>query len=33
MGRGGYLYAFANDAWTGYLSNAGAVTLWVTRLP
>ena len=33
VGRGGYLYAFANDAWTGYLSNAGAVTLWVTRLP
>jgi len=33
VGRGGYLYAFANDAWTGDLSNAGAVSLWVTRLP
>ncbi|GAA4914917.1 putative alpha/beta hydrolase family protein DUF2235 [Actinomycetospora succinea] len=30
--RGGYLYAFANDAWTGYGSNAGAVTLEVVRV-
>ncbi|MHC1560685.1 DUF2235 domain-containing protein [Actinomycetospora sp. C-140] len=30
--RGGYLYAFANDAWTGYGSNRGAVTLRVARL-
>ncbi len=29
---GGYLYAFANDAWTGYASNRGAVALRVTRL-
>lgn len=29
--RGGYLYAFANDAWSGYGSNRGAVTLRVTR--
>lgn len=30
--RGGYLYAFANDAWTGYGSNRGAVTLEVVRV-
>ncbi|MEJ2888049.1 DUF2235 domain-containing protein [Actinomycetospora aeridis] len=30
--RGGYLYAFANDAWTGYGTNAGAVSLRVTRI-
>ncbi|HSK61157.1 MAG TPA: hypothetical protein VK935_19115, partial [Actinomycetospora sp.] len=29
--RGGYLYAFANDAWSGYASNGGAVALRVTR--
>lgn len=29
--RGGYLYAFANDAWTGYGSNGGAVTLEICR--
>ncbi|GAA4864799.1 T6SS phospholipase effector Tle1-like catalytic domain-containing protein [Actinomycetospora straminea] len=30
--RGGYLYAFANDAWTGYGSNGGAVALQVARV-
>jgi hypothetical protein len=30
--RGGYLYAFANDAWSGYASNGGAVALRVTRV-
>ncbi|MFC5141894.1 DUF2235 domain-containing protein [Actinomycetospora rhizophila] len=30
--RGGYLYAFANDAWTGYGSNGGAVALSVARV-
>ncbi|MEJ2862340.1 DUF2235 domain-containing protein [Actinomycetospora flava] len=30
--RGGYLYAFANDAWTGYGANGGAVTLEVARV-
>jgi hypothetical protein len=30
--RGGYLYAFANDAWTGYGTNAGAVSLRVVRV-
>lgn len=30
--RGGYLYAFANDAWTGYGSNGGAVALEVVRV-
>lgn len=30
--RGGYLYAFANDAWTGYGSNGGAVVLGVARV-
>lgn len=30
--RGGYLYAFANDAWPGYASNGGAVALRVTRV-
>jgi hypothetical protein len=30
--RGGYLYAFANDAWSGYASNDGAVALRVTRV-
>lgn len=29
--RAGYLYAFANDAWSGYGSNRGAVALRVTR--
>jgi hypothetical protein len=30
--RGGYLYAFANDAWSFYDNNRGSVTLTVTRL-
>lgn len=32
VSSGGYLYAFANDAWTGYGTNSGAVTCTVTRL-
>ena len=31
--KGGYLYAFANDAWGRYLSNQGSVRLMVTRVP
>ena len=31
--EGGYLYAFANDAWGRYLSNQGSVRLVVTRVP
>ena len=30
--RGGYLYAFANDAWSFYDNNRGSVTLTITRL-
>ena len=29
---GGYLYAFANDAWSFYDNNRGSVTLFITRL-
>ncbi|MBT9373279.1 DUF2235 domain-containing protein [Rhizobium sp. CSW-27] len=29
--RGGYLYAFANDAWQLYFNNAGSVRMRVTR--
>jgi uncharacterized protein (DUF2235 family) len=29
--KGGYLYAFANDAWHFYDNNRGHVTLWVKR--
>jgi hypothetical protein len=31
--QGGYLYAFANDAWGQHQSNQGSVRLTVTRLP
>jgi hypothetical protein len=31
--EGGYLYAFANDAWGRYLNNQGSVRLAVTRVP
>lgn len=30
--RGGYLYAYANDAWGFYVNNRGSVRLTVTRL-
>lgn len=29
--RAGYLFAYANDAWGGYLDNAGALRMTVTR--
>jgi len=29
--RGGYLYAFANDAWGFYSNNRGSVRLTITR--
>lgn len=31
--KGGYLYAFANDAWNGYGGNRGQVKVTITRLP
>jgi hypothetical protein len=31
--KGGYLYAFANDAWGFYRNNQGSIRLTVTRLP
>ena len=30
--QGGYLYAYANDAWGRYADNQGSVRLTVTRL-
>ena len=33
VSAGGYLYAFANDAWGWYGDNQGSVRLTVTRLP
>ena len=32
VNQGGYLYAFANDAWGQYASNQGSVQLVVTRV-
>ena len=31
-GKGGYLYAYANDAWQAYGNNTGSVSLTVTRV-
>jgi hypothetical protein len=31
--KGGYLYAFGNDAWGCYGNNQGSVRLTVTRMP